>query len=445
MGAFLSHESIDDRFSGLPVELIGNIVCLLPPSDLANLRLASKAFAVLGRQGLFNGRLTLRIYRDDMRRLVGIGSCPGLAACIQEIEIFVGEVDSDCFDDGFKGEIDDGALAELQCIWRYLEVDRAKIFCHDKILATAFPSFKNVNSLIVTSTKFPFDFITRSESLRPTWRRMLETADEFNHLENSRHRYEEATGRFSSIVLAARAFLPPLTKLVLDPFPIEALIKTDLTSTEVATTSMLAELINLCEPLEHLHISVAGHGCDQYYGGPSVGRAMSKFLTSLERILILEISFPVVKLLTRGYMEQMFEVYLPCLKTFRLEKIGAPPDVLLPFLLRHKATLRELSLSSSALCITENDAPNLVKDFMTTLRDSLRLEKFKIFNWNSKEELLYVGERSQDSGEISRRLGQYVNGKGPWFSGAESAFSNARCAQNGFEELPALLQTVELD
>ena len=39
---------------------------------------------------------------------------------------------------------DDDALAELQCIWRYLEVDHAKLFCQDNLLATAFPSFKNV-------------------------------------------------------------------------------------------------------------------------------------------------------------------------------------------------------------------------------------------------------------------------------------------------------------
>ncbi|KAH9203709.1 hypothetical protein DL95DRAFT_399092, partial [Leptodontidium sp. 2 PMI_412] len=72
MGAFLSQESVEDQFSGLPAELIGNIISLLPPSDVASLRLMSKAFAVIGRRGLFNGRLTLRIYRDDMRRLAGI-------------------------------------------------------------------------------------------------------------------------------------------------------------------------------------------------------------------------------------------------------------------------------------------------------------------------------------------------------------------------------------
>jgi len=445
MGAFFSKESIDDRFSGLPVELLGNIISLLSPLDVTNLRLTSKAFAVLGQQGLFNGHLTVRIYRDDMRRLVAIGSCPWLAACIQEIEIFVREVDSHCIDDGFKGEIDDDALAELQCIWRYLEVDHAKLFCQDNLLATAFPSFKNVNSLVVTSTRFPFDFITRSESLRPAWRRMLETANEFSHLEDSRHRYEESTGRFSSIVLAARTFLPPPKKLVLDAFPIEALVRTDLTSTEGATTSMLAELIKLCEPLEHLHIIVDGYGCDQYYDGPSAGRAMSKFLTSLERIRILEVSFPVVRLLTRGYMEEMFEGYLPSLRKFRLEKIGAPPNVLLSFLLRHKAMLRELKFSSSALCIMEDDAPNLFKDFMTTLRDSLRLEKFEIIDWDSEEEPLYMGERCQGLGEVSTRLEHYVNGKEPWFLGAESAFSNAKCVQNLLEEPPVDIQIFELD
>ncbi|PVH83571.1 hypothetical protein DL98DRAFT_585462 [Cadophora sp. DSE1049] len=445
MGAFFSQESIEDWFSGLPAELIGNIISLLPPSDVANLRLTSKAFAVLGRKGLFNGRLTLRIYRDDMRRLIGIGSCPWLAACIQEIEIFVGEVDFHCFDHGFKGDIDDDALAQLQCIWRFLEVDRSRLFCKASLLATAFPSFTNVKSIVVTSTKFPFDFITHGESLRQTWHHMLKVTDDSYHLQNSRHRHEESAARFSSMVLAARAFLPPLTKLILDPFPIETLIRTDLISKEGEKTSMIAELIKVCKPLEYLQISIDGNGCDGVYDGPSVGRAMSNFLASLQHVRILELSFPVASLTTPSYIKPMLEAYLPCLRNFRLEKIRAPLDVLLPFLLRHKATLRELRLSSTALCISRDDSPNLFKDFVTALRDSFRLETFELFDWDPNEELLYVEERCQDPGEMSTRLEQYVKGEGPWLSGAESAFSNANIVKNSLEEPPARVLVFELD
>ena len=442
MGAFLSQESVEAQFSGLPVELIGNIISLLPPCDVASLRLMSKAFAVMGRRGLFNGRLTLRIYRDDMRRLTGIGGCPWLAACIQEIEIFVAEVDCHHFDYQPRGEIDEDTLAELQCVWRFLEVNRSGLFCLEGLLATAFPSFTHVNSIVVTSRKFPFGFITQSDSLRPAWRHIIETAEDPSHLNSHRPRYKESTARFPNLVLAARAYLPPLTKLVFDPFPIEALIRRNLTSMEGAKTSMMTEMIKLCNRLQHLQIAIDGHSDGRYYDGPSIGRAMSKFLGSLYYLRTLELSFPLARFTTPGYIDHIFGIYLPCLRTFKLEKIGAPPDVLLSFLIRHNATLRELRLSSTALCVHTGDS---FKDFITALRDSLRLEKFEMFNWDSKEETLYVEERCQDPGEMSRRLEQYVKGEGSWCSGAELAFSNARIVQNPLEGHETHVQVIEPD
>ncbi|KAH9218089.1 hypothetical protein DL95DRAFT_385848 [Leptodontidium sp. 2 PMI_412] len=425
MGSFLSQETGRDMFSGLPVELLGYIISLLLPSDVANLRLMSKYFALLGRQGLFNDRLTLRIYRDDMLRLRGISECPWLAACIQEIEIFVADTDLYRFHE-YNREVPEDILAELKNAWTSACMNGSGVFCHEILFATAFSSFTNVKSVVMTSTKFPFEYLARGDCLRPTWRYMVERDRDrdYSRRELNNFLYDRRTARFPSFVLSARAYLPPLTKLIFDPFPIEALVQTDLVSMkEGMKTTVLKEMIMLCRPLGHLHITFDGSYCGKHHDGPSIGRMIADFLGSLQHVRILELAFPLGRFTAPGYIEKIFGVSLPCLQIFRLERIRAPPDILLSFLLRHKATIKELRLSSTALLFSK---PSELKDFMTLLRDSLRLEKFEMFDWDPKEEMLWVEERCQDPGEMSRGLEKYAKSEGPWPHGAGLSLAGAR-------------------
>ncbi|KAG4436424.1 hypothetical protein IFR05_008079 [Cadophora sp. M221] len=414
----------EDRFSSLPVELLGNIISLLPPSDVANLRLMSKYFALLGRQGLFNGRLTLRIYRDDMLRLKGISECPWLATCIQEIEIFMADTDLYRLYECNRGDIPEDTLAELKNAWNSSCMSGSGVFCHEILFAAAFSSFTNVKSVVVTSTKFPFEYMARGDCLRPTWRYLVERGGNYSSRQLNHFTYDRRTARFLNFVLPARDYLPALTKLVFDPFPIETLVQTNLISIkEGMKTTVLEEMIMLCGPLRHLHITFDGTYCGKHHDGPSTGRMIADLLNSLQHTRILELSFPLGRFTTPGYIEQILGISLPCLQIFRLEKMRAPPDFLLSFLIRHKATIKELRLSSTALLISKSSE---LKDFMTVLRNSLRLEKFELFNWDAKEEMLWVEERCQDPGEMSRALEKYVKSEGPWPHGVGLSLAGVR-------------------
>lgn len=249
-----------DHFSDLPVELKKAIISFLDRPQVVNFRLMSKHFAILGREGLSRGCLTLRIHCDDMHRLTEISELPWLAASIREIEIFTGDFDIHQILRYFAGDRDKEQTNHLVDIINCIRRNRYS-FCDEQTLATAFLNLEIVTSIAMTSTKFPFR--GQSHYLVPTWKRILRATKE-EDLDS--HVYRDLVTRYTTVALATRVFHPPLTKVVMKSFPIEGLNQASMESADGTETSMLSEMINLCKQVEHLQIGFRTFGEEIYHG-----------------------------------------------------------------------------------------------------------------------------------------------------------------------------------
>lgn len=409
-----------DYFSRLPAELKSELISYFSPPDVTILRLISKSFASLGLKGLFDGQLTVRMHRDGMSKLLAVSRIPNLAASILEIEIFAADFDAEMFrmvtkdlqthDKDFRFQLDTicDTMSEAQ-----------SSFCQRNKLNAAFRNYPSVSSLIMTSSKFPFEDVSIGDHLRQTWSAIKPRT---THLGSGNQKVVERTAhRYANVLLAAKCFSTPLKKLALKDLPISVLQWYDIPSNnEAEEISILEEMVELCGSVDDLQMDFRDFSIPtgRRIHTLSKVQALNSLLASLQRIKSLELSLGSLGLSMSQRGDVLSGIKLPCLEVLTIELTMTQRQNLLQFLGKHRATLRKLHLSSPVYMSLLEGSGIPCEDFMTSLRQNLTLERFEMSLCHQEAGIVRQwrsNDVSEGGASNTNHLERFVKGEVSWF------------------------------
>ncbi|PQE04577.1 hypothetical protein CJF31_00007443 [Rutstroemia sp. NJR-2017a BVV2] len=416
----LNSSSIDS-LSRLPNEIKSRIISFLPASDVTNLRLTCRAWGGVCVAGLFNKRVgrfveqgvfSIRPHCDDMTRLRDITSLPWLAKVIKHIKIYIGDLDMLEFDhevqmvnrytkleSRFKSESGVNQLLER------IVQNRAR-HCDPVVLLHSLFKLPAVDTVTATSTECPFaeseiNFTLAWEGLQRRWD--LEPDTFYDSYDTT---FPTRSGiRHICILLAARQLRQPLRRLVLDSFPLDLFVRDDLNyvvedapdSPSGIHTNFLRDMQELTSTVQTLRLGlnrVEESSLLRVYSS-SLSTSMNIFLGSMQNLRSLDLSFNMSSRFPNeshlvACQDSLYSNTFPYLERLRLSKVRSIDSSFYDFILRHKSTLKYLSLGHDFFLVPQLKTKSCVsfKSILTRLRESLKLERFQLLV-SAKDEKIY--------------------------------------------------------
>lgn len=197
----------------------------------------------------------------------------------------------------------------------------------------------------MTSTKSPFGDSSRNDELRPIWKSIFSPGASKTWTKMG-CRYTSAVSQFTNVILAARAALPPLKKIVMETIPIEIFIEQDLPEPVQSKIPVAEELSNLCKDVEILDIGFRHRG--RPCSSPTLAQMMKMFLACLQNVRVLGISQGAVFAKENAF-ETVLIASMPRLEVLRVGSTYSRPQRLLCFIIAHRTTFIESHLSRYTL------------------------------------------------------------------------------------------------
>ncbi|KAF7897778.1 uncharacterized protein EAF01_008744 [Botrytis porri] len=443
--------SEDSSFlSNLPTELRYRIVDLLAAKDVINLRLTSRAWGSVSVNGLFNVRIgnqiehgvfSIRPHLDDMNRLRSVACYPWLARVIKHVKIYVGDLDMLEFDHEAQtvnkySKIESMLTCErkVNSLLEQIVQNRMR-HCDPIMLSYSLSKLPSVESVTATANECPFSPSEVNFTL--AWMRLMRRLNrEPDALYDS---YDttfptRSSIRHLSILLATRLLQNPVRNLVLDTFPIDLFASQGYHNDDDQTgpsyeihTNFLHDMQDMTSKVENLRIGVnlVSSNATTPEHTRVIAKSMSMFMGSMQSLRSLDVTLNMSSRFPNDSMELtsqdgFYSNTFPLLENLRVSKVRSFDIPFYSFILRHKETLKSLSLGHDFFLIPQ-DKPRgcvSVKSILFKLRDSLKLERFQLLV-SASDQRIYdqdwqIVESSGDTLSDAKLFEMFVLGKWSW-------------------------------
>ncbi|KAJ8068297.1 hypothetical protein OCU04_003860 [Sclerotinia nivalis] len=396
-------------FSELPIELKARVIGFLAAKDVINLRLTSKAWGGVSVTGLFNvctghfveqGVFSIRPHLDDMTRLRYIAGLPWLAKVIKHVKIYVGDLDMLEFDHEVQNV---NKYTKIESMFRNEErvnklfeqiVQNRMRHCDPVMLSHSLSRLPAVKYVTATATECPFSESEINFTL--AWKRLIRR---WNFEPDALYDSYDTTFptrssiRHLSILLATRQIQQPIQQLVLDSFPVDLFVSQVLHDDEDITessfgihTNFLHDMQKFTSKVQDLRIGInplSNNATHEHT--TTLTKTMSTFIGSMKSLRSLDISWDVSFRFPNDTMELMnqdgfYSNTYPHLENLRLSRVRSFDTSFYSFIIRHKATLKSLSLGHGFFLIPQNRPRGCIsfKTILLKLRDSLKLQRFQL-------------------------------------------------------------------
>jgi hypothetical protein len=320
--------------------------------------------------------------------------------------------------DKLMGAIDTIEKGNISNLMRVvLETGRLRsTHCEKESLGRSIQNLPNLDAITATSS---YCFDGCGVDLVPIWNFITEWYMNGRPEKLIYQHRETSAERYTNIILASGK----IKLLVLDPFPVDALLThlhndaEDSEDSEEDTeepeddhdmdidSDKSTTLQRSVSHIEHLKIGIGGSLLE--YWNPAIAQAVTSFLDSLSSLRYLDLTDELDQRGAQEYQsafrDSFCKLRFPNLTELRLRRIALDPEPLVLFLKGHKSSIRHLSLGHHSVWFGRVPEPGNAfidsqsqelesqerndKDFLSDLRQELALEKFEYVPWTDDLEL----------------------------------------------------------